>query len=86
MKKFWCVWREDGGVPVKKYEAFKDAAGCAKALARKQPGDVFYVLSCKAAVVLESPNDSEPSFIWTPSPKRIAKQKLWAEKNRACSK
>lgn len=41
---FWLVWREDGEAPTKQHESEAKAAAEAARLARKSPGQNFYVL------------------------------------------
>ncbi len=44
MKKYWFVYRSDGGLPVRKHQHFADAAADAKRLAEANQGQVFDVL------------------------------------------
>lgn len=51
MDTFWVVWQENGGVPTRKHATPRDASNEAERLARKCPGERFFVLCSIASCV-----------------------------------
>lgn len=42
--KFFCIWRENGGIPIKRHKIRRLATLEAERLARLYPGNLFYIL------------------------------------------
>lgn len=54
-KQFYMVWRGRGSVPTTQHETLETAEAEASRLARKEPGEVFYVLASVCEIKTDEP-------------------------------